>query len=297
MTLAYMIEPNPGRRGMLGRYSYASHGIRFAIKGPTESSDSFQRRLAEQAEHQSDGLGNPRAFEFNTRWLVGPRARNLGSLHADIWRGSAAELADCGTLAVYPVGGWWKANRRNDRIGLPVSYALLISLRTPEVSTDLHTPIATRLGVSIGAAPHAQTEIVDGIPIQMEFGWWTRLTGPGPVSGHGAVCMKPATGCIRFVWAQGPYAPWAHTKGHSCRRLAGSHASLSLFTIHSPISRVMVVRPVAQRRSVLCGDAPTAPFDRLPPLVGERRPALAAGETAGVTPRALWRSRGRGGPR
>ncbi|WP_189310141.1 S8 family peptidase [Streptomyces brasiliensis] len=170
VTLAYMIEPNPGRRGMLGRYSYASHGLRFAIKGPTESGDAFQRRLAEQAEHESDGIGNPKAFESHSHWLVGPRFRNLGSLHADIWRGSAAELADCGTLAVYPVGGWWKANKRNDRIGLPVSYALLISLRTPEVSTDLYTPIATQLGVPVEVTPHAQTEILDGIPIQMEFG-------------------------------------------------------------------------------------------------------------------------------
>ncbi|WP_052808680.1 S8 family peptidase [Streptomyces cyaneogriseus] len=171
VTLAYMIEPNPGQRGMLGRYSYASHGLRFAIKGPTESGDAFQRRLAEQAEHESDGIGNPKAFESHSHWLVGPRFRNLGSLHADVWRGSAAELADCGTLAVYPVGGWWKANKRNDRIGLPVSYALLISLRTPEVSTDLYTPIATQLGVPVEVTPHAQTETVDGIPIQMEFGW------------------------------------------------------------------------------------------------------------------------------
>ncbi|MCT7350655.1 MULTISPECIES: S8 family peptidase [Streptomyces] len=171
VTLAYMIEPNPGRRGMLGRYSYASHGLRFAIKGPTESSDAFQRRLAEHAEHESDGLGNPKAFESDIRWLVGPRFRNLGSLHADIWRGTATELADCGALAVYPVGGWWKANKRSDRIGLPVSYALLISLRTPEVTTDLYTPIATQLGVPIEVAPAIQTETTDGIPIQMEFGW------------------------------------------------------------------------------------------------------------------------------
>ncbi|WP_435174380.1 S8 family peptidase [Actinacidiphila sp. bgisy145] len=171
VTLAYMIEPNPGRRGMLGRYSYASHGLRFAIKGPTESGDAFQRRLAEQAEHESDGTGNPKAFESNPRWLVGPKFRNLGSLHADVWRGSAAELADCGMLAVYPVGGWWKANRRSDRIGRPVSYALMVSLRTPDITTDLYTPIATQLGVPVGIAPSAQTDVTNGIPIQMDFGW------------------------------------------------------------------------------------------------------------------------------
>jgi len=170
VTLAYMIEPNPGRRGMLGRYSYASHGLRFAIKGPTESGDAFRSRLAEQAEHESDGTGNPKAFESNPRWLVGPKFRNLGSLHADIWRGSAAELADCGMLAVYPVGGWWKANKRADRIGLPVSYALLVSLRTPDITTDLYTPIATQLGVPVTVTPSAQTDITDGIPIQLEFG-------------------------------------------------------------------------------------------------------------------------------
>jgi hypothetical protein len=170
VTLAYMIEPNPGRRGMLGRYSYASHGLKFAIKGPTESGDAFRSRLAEQAEHESDGTGNPKAFESNSRWLVGPKFRNLGSLHADIWRGSAAELADCGVLAVYPVGGWWKANKRADRIGRPVHYALLISLRTPDTTTDLYTPIATQLGVPVTVTPSAQTDITDGIPIQLEFG-------------------------------------------------------------------------------------------------------------------------------
>ncbi|MEU8522218.1 S8 family peptidase [Streptomyces sp. NPDC048577] len=171
VTLAYMIEPNPGRRGMLGRYSYASHGLRFAIKGSTESADAFRSRLSEQAELETDGIGNPKAFESDGHWLVGPRSRNLGSLHADIWRGSAAELADCGMLAVYPLGGWWKANKRTDRIGLPVSYALLVSLQTPEVSTDLYTPIATQLGVPVEILPTTQTEVTDGIPVQMEIGW------------------------------------------------------------------------------------------------------------------------------
>jgi hypothetical protein len=73
-------------------------------------------------------------------------------------------------LAVYPVGGWWKANKRADRIGRPVHYALLISLRTPDTTTDLYTPIATQLGVPVTVTPSAQTDITDGIPIQLEFG-------------------------------------------------------------------------------------------------------------------------------
>ncbi|MEU2283035.1 hypothetical protein ABZ614_14070 [Streptomyces sp. NPDC013178] len=52
-------------------------------------------------------------------------------------QGSAAELADCGVLALHPSGGWWKSHDRTDRVGRPVRYALLVSLATPEVETDL----------------------------------------------------------------------------------------------------------------------------------------------------------------
>lgn len=37
ITLSYFIEPNPGRRGWKKRHRYASHGLRFDVKGPTES--------------------------------------------------------------------------------------------------------------------------------------------------------------------------------------------------------------------------------------------------------------------
>ncbi|MFJ4338501.1 hypothetical protein [Streptomyces sp. NPDC088915] len=52
-----------------------------------------------------------------------------------------------------------------------MSYALLVSLRTPEVSTDLYTPIATQLGVPVEIASAVQNEIADGVPVQMELGW------------------------------------------------------------------------------------------------------------------------------
>jgi hypothetical protein len=37
ITLSYFIEPNPGRRGWKKRHRYASHGLRFDVKGQTES--------------------------------------------------------------------------------------------------------------------------------------------------------------------------------------------------------------------------------------------------------------------
>ncbi|MEU4647354.1 hypothetical protein [Nocardia fluminea] len=45
-------------------------------------------------------------------------------------------------------------NMRSDRIDSPVRYSLILSLRTPEQSIDLYTPIATQLQVPI------ETEVV-----------------------------------------------------------------------------------------------------------------------------------------
>ncbi|MFD7296756.1 S8 family peptidase [Streptomyces sp. NPDC059897] len=169
VTLSYFIEPNPGRRGMRGRYTYASHRLRFAIKSPQETVDGFERRIAVQAETETDAPSHAKAFESDTNWLVGPQGRNQGSLHSDIWQGSATELAECGVLAVFPSGGWWKTHNRADRVGLPVRYALLVSLTTPEVETDLYTPIANQLDIPVPGAPQARSDITASTPVQTEI--------------------------------------------------------------------------------------------------------------------------------
>ena len=66
-----------------------------------------------------------------------------------MWETSGQTLAQSGSLAVYPVGGWWKRNKNKDRMDQPVRYSLIISLKTHEQSLDLYTPIATELSVPI----------------------------------------------------------------------------------------------------------------------------------------------------
>jgi hypothetical protein len=171
VTLSYFVEPNPGRLGMRGRYSYASHRLRFAIRAPGESVDGFERRITAQAEAETDAPAHAKAFEGDKNWLVGSQGRNQGSLHTDVWHGSAAELADCGVLAVHPSGGWWKNHNRTDRVGRPVRYALLVSLETPEIETDLYTPIANQLDIPILGAPVVRHEIDTHLPVQTEIGW------------------------------------------------------------------------------------------------------------------------------
>lgn len=149
VTLSYFVEPNPSSRGWEGRYRYASHGLRFDVKQPTESLDEFERRLSNIASQEEADSAPARVRDTDRRWYIGVRGRNPGSLHADIWEGTGAELAESGYIGVVPVGGWWKDNNRRDRAGLPVRYALLVSLRTDPVAADIYTPIASQIGIPI----------------------------------------------------------------------------------------------------------------------------------------------------
>ena len=138
MTLSYFIEPNPSSRGWIGRYVYPSHSLRFDIRRPGETTGEFERRLNKLAEAEEGGT--QRSSVPGPQWLVGPQGRQVGSLHADLWEGTAAELADSGVLGVFPVGGWWKNNNRADRTDLSVRYALFgVALHPRGRGRPLHT--------------------------------------------------------------------------------------------------------------------------------------------------------------
>jgi hypothetical protein len=147
VSLSYFVEPNPSSRGWRGRYVYPSHGLRFDIRRPGESVGGFRARLNALAEVEE--AGGVAAGGLDPDWFLGPVARNVGSLHSDVWSGTAADLADSGVVGIYPVGGWWKNNNRRDRTGLEVRYALLISLFTPRQDVDLYTPIAVQVAVPV----------------------------------------------------------------------------------------------------------------------------------------------------
>lgn len=139
VTLSYFIEPTASRRGWRRRYAYASHNLRFELKTATETVEEFVARINRAAQSEEDGA--PPRGSGSGRWLIGPNQRNTGSLHQDVWEGIGGELADCGVLAVHAVGGWWKNRGATDRMNLPVRYALVVSLRTPDQSVDLYTPV------------------------------------------------------------------------------------------------------------------------------------------------------------
>lgn len=145
VTLSYFVEPNPARRGWQKRFKYQSHGLRFEVKRPTEDVDDFRKRINEKALDEEDDK-KPSAIQDHG-WALGDLAQTRGSIHSDVWEGSAAELADRGVVGVYPVSGWWKEQQKKDRSGKGVRYALLVSIETPGVDVDIWTPVANEVGV------------------------------------------------------------------------------------------------------------------------------------------------------
>jgi hypothetical protein len=150
VTLSYFIEPTASRRGWRQKYTYASHGLRFEVKDPLENERHFIDRVNRDAHAEENGSIGPSTSQVD--WLVGSQLRNHGSLHQDVWTTSGQTLAESGSLAVYPVGGWWKRSKNKQRLDLPVRYSLLVSLKTTEQSLDLYTPIATELSVPVATA-------------------------------------------------------------------------------------------------------------------------------------------------
>ena len=146
VTLSYFIEPNPSRRGFRSRYRYESHGLRFDVKRPLETIDVFRNRINLAARDENEGTSKAGP---DPSWLIGTNQRHRGSLHGDIWQGTAAELADRGAIAVYPAQGWWKTRHALDRYDQQARYALVVGIRAPETDLDLYTEVANRIEMLI----------------------------------------------------------------------------------------------------------------------------------------------------
>lgn len=144
VTLSYFVEPNPSARGSTSKYHYPSHRLRFDVKRSLEGADDFIARINAAAEQANEG-----AFPKDPDWLLGGQYRNKGSLHQDVWKGTAADLASRGMLAVYPGMGWWRTRPNLKRYDLPARYSLIISIKTPKTDVDLYTAIEQKLVIEV----------------------------------------------------------------------------------------------------------------------------------------------------
>ena len=157
VTLSYFIEPKPGRREgfVKHRHRYQSHGLRFEVKRPPESLDEFRKRVSQAAREEEEDF---EAVGDTSGWELGPQMRTRGSVHCDWWTGTAADLANCGVIAVYPVSGWWRESKGNDW-SKEARYALVVSIRADPVPVavslftrteiDLYTPVKTTIAAAV----------------------------------------------------------------------------------------------------------------------------------------------------
>ena len=148
ISLSYFIEPNPSARGTSSKYYYPSHRLRFDVQRPLDATtEDFVARINAAAEREDEGDPiDPK----DPNWVLGDLKRHRGSLHQDLWRGTAAELATRGFVAVYPAKGWWRTRPAQERYDLPARYSLVVSIRTPSTDVDIYSPVAQQVAAQIG---------------------------------------------------------------------------------------------------------------------------------------------------
>lgn len=150
VTLSYFIEPNITGKAATRPDTYRSFGLRFDMKKRTETNARFRSRI--NASQEKDGSETEGEASC---WLLGPKAIQAGSLHCDLWRGRAIDLAGHDAIAVYPVGGWWKSHTGQKRVTDKARYSLVISISAPGQKVDLYSEISAlvevkELEVSVG---------------------------------------------------------------------------------------------------------------------------------------------------
>lgn len=160
ITLSYFIEPSPQEIGWKDRYRYPSHGLRWDMMRPGEERGAFINRITdamaqdEEDDGDEDEVG-PVVGQDN-RWTVGFNTRSRGSLHADIWMdATAAEVAMCDLIVVYPTIGWWRRRKHLGSLEKQTRYSLIVSIESPDQDVNIYTEVANKVAVPV--APQVLT--------------------------------------------------------------------------------------------------------------------------------------------
>lgn len=145
VTLSYFIEPNPSARGTASKFHYPSCRLRFDVRRASETTEDLLARvnaaaILEEDEHQVNTT--------DPDWILGGQNRHKGSIHQDIWEGTAADLASRGFLAVYPAMGWWRTRPKLARYDLPVRYSLIVSIKTPVTDVDIYNAVEQQIAIA-----------------------------------------------------------------------------------------------------------------------------------------------------
>lgn len=148
VTLSYFVEPNPGNRGYTSNFRYASCGLRFKVSSPGQSAADLSADINKIAadEMRADGRGHTSGTTDG--WLLG-QACFRGSIHSDIWEGSAADLVSMQHVAVFPITGWWRTRTSHGRGDSSLPYSLIVSIESENSALDIYTQIEAKVNVPV----------------------------------------------------------------------------------------------------------------------------------------------------
>ncbi|MFT4526810.1 MAG: hypothetical protein ACI85F_002990 [Bacteroidia bacterium] len=146
ITLSYFVEPSPGEVGWKDKYRYPSYALRFDLNNVNESQEQFLKRINVKARNEKE---KPDSKSGSERWTIGSNGRDLGSIHSDIWTGTAADLATCNLIGVHPIIGWWRERPWLGKWGNKARYSLIVSIDAPNVEVDIYTPVLNQVNVPI----------------------------------------------------------------------------------------------------------------------------------------------------
>jgi hypothetical protein len=163
VTLSYYIAPNPSANNALkgSRYRYSGALLRFLVRNKEDYNDAdFEQRLTQVAQDKDDtGEDNDlESLKTDPGWALGSKLCGKGgSLIHDVWRGSAADLAQMDRIAIFPAKGWWayrkfpQGDTWHDCHTLPIRYSLLVSLEA-EQDIPLYNEIQNQISVVLSSS-------------------------------------------------------------------------------------------------------------------------------------------------
>lgn len=145
ISLSTFIAPNPSETARGRKLRYASHGLRFKLKGADETVQQFVQRVGEGVLDDDEG---PVEGPDSAEWDFGAIRRDVGSLHIDSLTIKGSDLARRGHIAVHPVGGWWKDGKRVVDPALCIArYGLVVEIESP--SLELYNEVAQKIAVAV----------------------------------------------------------------------------------------------------------------------------------------------------
>ena len=136
------------------KYRYASYGLRFDVNRFDEiDKERFVATINKIDKDMAKSNGEEIGGRSDSPWLYSDACGiNNGSVHCNVWRGTAAELANSNLIAVYPVMGWWKDRPYLGCSNKKTRYSLIVSLKTQEIETDIYTPVKNMISIPVASS-------------------------------------------------------------------------------------------------------------------------------------------------